>query len=371
LAAQLQADSLPVPDTAVKTKAADGTGAKKKDNGLSLSSKTLETAKYSFKNIFKTGPANTMLASFGGSNATGVNFMHPQAASFVQNYKYGHEKYLAKMKNWGAGYLGVMDGILTQYGVPRQLKYLAVIESGLSTGAVSWAGAAGPWQFMPGTGRDYGLQVTRFYDERYDLYKSTHAAARYLKDLYADLKDWMLVVAAYNGGPGRVYSAIGRSGSRDFWKLQGFLPAESRNHVKKFIATQYIMEGSTGIAPLSAMNLPMFNPLEKPAISVDTSVGMLSEHITGRYNSLVIAKYIYLDIISFNAFNPDFDTALSSAASEYDLKLPADKMGLFRANRLQIMNESLQLFLTTQTNIDTKFLYPQPVKKTAAGKRKG
>jgi membrane-bound lytic murein transglycosylase D len=328
-------------------------------------------SKYQFKSIFSNGPKGNMLSSFGAaSNATGINFAHPQAASFVSNYKEGHEKHLNRMKSWGAGYLSLMDGILTQYGVPRQLKYLAVIESNLSSGAVSWAGAAGPWQFMPGTARDYGLQVSGYYDERYDLYKSTHAAAKYLKDLYASLKDWMLVVAAYNGGPGRVYSAISRSGSRDFWRLQGFLPAESRNHVKKFIATQYIMDGSTDIGPLTAA-MPMFNPLEKPTVSVDTSQGMMNERITGRYNSLIIAKHIYLDIGSFNAFNPGFDQALSSSSSEYELNLPADKMALFRANRLQIMNESLQLFLTTQTTLDTKFIYPQPPVKKSGGKKRG
>ncbi|MBK8494331.1 MAG: lytic transglycosylase domain-containing protein [Chitinophagaceae bacterium] len=89
--------------------------------------------------------------------------------------------------------------MLSQYGLPRELKYLAVIESNLSTKATSWVGAGGPWQFMPYTARDYGLVVNNVLDERRDYYKSTHAAARYLLTLYGQMKDWLLVIAAYNG----------------------------------------------------------------------------------------------------------------------------------------------------------------------------
>src|SRR5690606_30506303 len=118
------------------------------------------------------------------------------------------------------------------------------IESNLKSNALSSAGARGPWQFMDYTAREYGLQVNRMIDDRIDYGKSTHAASKYLLSLYKDLKDWLLVIAAYNGGPGRVYSAIKRSGSRNFWDLQYYLPEESRNHVKKFIATHYIMEAA-------------------------------------------------------------------------------------------------------------------------------
>src|SRR5690606_4422797 len=100
----------------------------------------------------------------------------------------------------------------------------------------SWAGASGPWQFMPSTARDFGLVVKPGQDDRRDYIKSTHAAAQYLLQLYRKMHDWLLVIAAYNGGPGRVYEAIKKSGSRNFWELQHYLPEESRNHVKKFIA---------------------------------------------------------------------------------------------------------------------------------------
>ena len=116
------------------------------------------------------------------------------------------------MKGWGTPYFNLIDNIFAQYGLPKELKYLAVIESNLSTAATSWVGAGGPWQFMPYTARDYGLVVNAGYDERRDYFKSTHAAARYLLTLYKQMHDWLLVIAAYNGGPGRVYYAISKSG---------------------------------------------------------------------------------------------------------------------------------------------------------------
>jgi membrane-bound lytic murein transglycosylase D len=138
------------------------------------------------------------------------------------------------MKTWGIPYFNLIDKIFAQYGLPGELKYLAVIESNLSTSATSWVGAGGPWQFMPYTARDYGLVVNSNYDERRDYIKSTHAAARYLlATLYRQMHDWLLVIAAYNGGPGRVYEAMKKSGSRDFWSLQYYLPAGKPQPCKK------------------------------------------------------------------------------------------------------------------------------------------
>ena len=145
----------------------------------------------------------------------------------------------------------IIDSVLTRYGLPLQLKYLAVIESELKSSALSCVGALGPWQLMPETAQDLGLKVTRQYDERTNYYKSTKAAALYLKDLYAQFGDWLLVLAAYNGGPGKVLSAIHKSGSRNFWALQYYLPAESREHVKRFIATHYYFEGQGSVTTLT------------------------------------------------------------------------------------------------------------------------
>jgi membrane-bound lytic murein transglycosylase D len=232
-----------------------------------------------------------------------------------------------------------------------------------SARATSWVGAGGPWQFMPYTARDYGLVVNGFTDERRDYYKSTHAAARYLLTLYRQTKDWLLVIAAYNGGPGRVFSAIKRSGSRNFWALQYYLPQESRNHVKKFIATHYIMEGSGGVTTMGA------SPAAAPASygggggnvigPHDTNKPKLNESemeevevlgISGKYNSAVIAKNLVMDIVQFNHYNPSFDNMLATAGT-YDLRLPADKMQLFVSNKYQILNECVQVMLNDEAVI--------------------
>ena len=137
----------------------------------------------------------------------------------------------------------IIDSVLGIYHLPLELKYLAVIESELKPTALSHVGARGPWQLMPATAQVLGLKTSHQNDERTNYYKSTIAAAKYLRDLYAQFNDWLLVLAAYNGGPKPVYNAIQKSGSKNFWVLQNYLPAESRDHVKKFIATHYYFEG--------------------------------------------------------------------------------------------------------------------------------
>ncbi|HEX6849159.1 MAG TPA: lytic transglycosylase domain-containing protein, partial [Chitinophagaceae bacterium] len=122
--------------------------------------------------------------------------MNPRAISFVEGYMAKNRKSLEKLKGWGRPYFDMIDAVLNYHGLPRELKYLAVIESYLKTYAVSWAGAVGPWQFMPATGRRFGLKVNEYVDERTDYYKSTHAAAKYLSELYNIYNDWLLVIAA-------------------------------------------------------------------------------------------------------------------------------------------------------------------------------
>lgn len=197
--------------------------------------------KEGFKDLFETTENTTEFTAK----------LNPKAVSFVEDYMESHTKKLNKMKDWGRPYFDLMEGILAKHGLPTELKYLSVIESELKANALSWAGAVGPWQLMPATARNLGLKVGRGKDERKDYTKSTHAAARYLTQLYGLYNDWLLVIAAYNGGPGNVNKAIRQSGSRNFWNLQNYLPAESRNHVKKFIATHYIMEGEGGVTTLT------------------------------------------------------------------------------------------------------------------------
>ncbi|HQY10991.1 MAG TPA: lytic transglycosylase domain-containing protein [Ferruginibacter sp.] len=299
-----------------------------------------QVTRYGFKNLFAQYNYNPALPYSSQVN--------PNAESYMQDYLKSHSDHLIKMKGWGQPYFNLIDNILSRYGLPRELKYLAVIESNLRPGATSWKGAGGPWQFMPYTARDYGLVVNNFLDERRDYYKSTHAAARYLLTLYGQMHDWLLVIAAYNGGPGRVYDAIKKSGSRNFWSLQYYLPAESRNHVKKFIATHYIMEGSGGVTTTpnpGGGNGMSANPYDnKPKLTEEELATTATQAISGKYNSVVITKNLSMDIIQFNRYNPDFDNMMANNGN-YDLRLPADKMQLFLANKYVILNECVQLLL--------------------------
>ncbi|HEX5651796.1 MAG TPA: lytic transglycosylase domain-containing protein [Chitinophagaceae bacterium] len=184
-----------------------------------------------------------------------VNAPRIQLNANITHYVKDHHRKngmgLEKLKTSGSRYFTLIDTIFTRHEVPVELKYLAVIESKLNTRAVSRVGAKGMWQFMPVTAREYGLKVKGKYDERVYAYKSTVAAARYLTYLYRLFDDWLLTVAAYNSGPGYVYAAIKKSGSRNFWVLQRFLPLETRNHVKRFISTHYYYEGKGSLATLT------------------------------------------------------------------------------------------------------------------------
>ncbi|RYF82255.1 MAG: lytic transglycosylase domain-containing protein, partial [Chitinophagaceae bacterium] len=128
--------------------------------------------------------------------------LNPKAISFVQDYMDEEGENLARLKISGKRYFSIIESALEKRNLPTELKYLAVIESELKTGATSIKGAAGPWQLMPETARDLGLKVNGRIDERRDYFKSTYAAARYLAYLYDLYEDWLLVIAAYNGGPG-------------------------------------------------------------------------------------------------------------------------------------------------------------------------
>lgn len=290
--------------------------------------------KDAFRNLFETESLDGM----------DISRLNPKAIKFVQDYLESEGARLEKMKSWGKRYFDMMDKALERKGIPKELKYLSVIESELKANARSWVGAVGPWQFMPETARLLGLKVNGRIDERRDFYKSTQAAAKYLGELYDIYGDWLLVVAAYNCGPGNVNTAIKKSGSRDFWTLQYYLPAESRNHVKKFIATHYIMEGEGSVATLSKSEADKLAAEE----NLVTDASLATMDITGKFYSFAIVQMLKMNLSDFNKMNPGFDQQLASTG-KYRLNLPAEKMNEFKENRNAILEQSIRLMLGTAT----------------------
>jgi len=298
-----------------------------------------------FTSQAQTGPRgfSQLFDSTSWNTSTGVK-LNPQAISFVESYMQRVGPGMRKMKDWGLPYFTMMDEVLAANNLPGQLKYLAVIESGLRSTAISWAGAVGPWQFMPATGKRYGLKISAQVDERMDYIKSTKAAARYLTDLYKQFQDWLLVIAAYNGGEGSVNRAIRLSGSRDFWKLQRYLPAESMNHVKKFIATHYVFEGEGGATTLTkAESQAQAERLTQP-LSLAEQEGTTTLLLEGRYKKEAILKYTGVDPAAFKRYNPSFDETISMRGN-YLLRLSVPCMQAFEENKGFILEESLQLLL--------------------------
>lgn len=171
--------------------------------------------------------------------------------SFVDSYLDEHADMLDDIKERNSKTFTLIQKILVKHGVPAELMYLAIVESKLKNSATSGVGAAGVWQLMPVTARTLGLKVDAGTDQRRHIYHSSIAAANYLNTLYKQFDDWLLVVAAYNCGAGNVQKAIKQSGSREFWKMQRYLPKETRDHVKRFIATHFYYEGEGSMATLT------------------------------------------------------------------------------------------------------------------------
>ncbi|MDB5276980.1 MAG: lytic transglycosylase protein [Ferruginibacter sp.] len=168
--------------------------------------------------------------------------LQPAVRKSVDQYLDENAEMLDIVKKQNTANFKTIRKVLLKSGLPAGLLYLAIVESELKNSATSNAGAAGIWQLMPETARTFGLKVNGKTDQRRDVYKSSVAVTGYFNELYKQFDDWLLVVAAYNCGAGKVYKAIKQSGSREFWKMQRFLPAETSAHVKHFIATHFYYE---------------------------------------------------------------------------------------------------------------------------------
>ena len=264
--------------------------------------------------------------------------LNSKGVSFIQTYMDKQGSALLKMKTWAKPYFNLYDDILIANGIPTQLKYLSVIESHLSSNLTSWAGAVGPWQLMPAEATRLGLKLSP-YDERTDYYKSTQAAATLLKELFDKYGDWLLVVAAYNGGAGRVNRALEKARTKDFWKIEYDLPLETRNHVKKFIATYYVFEAENASAFDNGNKVNKAK--DKKASSLLLQTQFQEVEVSGRYKISLIANYLNLDPIALSLLNPKFDQVVA-AGKTYKLKLPLGMLEKFEASKFDILQASLQ-----------------------------
>lgn len=215
-------------------------------------------------------------------------------------------------------YFPIFEEVFDYYGVPYELKFLAIIESALNPRAVSRASAVGTWQFMYRTGKHYGLTINSLVDERRDPVASTHAAARYLADLYRIYKDWTLALAAYNCGPGNVNKAIRRSGGkRNFWEIFYYLPRETRGYVPAFIAATYTMHYYPHhLITKAPLQLPMFT---------DTIVVHEPVHLKQ------VAEVLKLPISQLRDINPQYRQDIVPATTKlgYSIKIPLDHSAAF------------------------------------------
>ncbi|MGQ9619906.1 MAG: transglycosylase SLT domain-containing protein [Bacteroidales bacterium] len=230
-------------------------------------------------------------------------------------------------------YFPMIEDIFDSYGLPLELKYMAVIESALNPNAVSRVGATGLWQFLASTGRMYGLKINSLVDERRDPVKSTHAAARYLKDMYNIFNDWVLVIAAYNCGPGNVRKAIARSDNRkDYWEIYYRLPRETRGYVPQFVAATYALNyyREHNISPL---------PVKLP-FATDTIMLKRDIHLT----QISEVMNIPLEILRY--LNPQYRTGLIPGSSgPMSLALPFSAIGDFISLADSIKNYKANLYL--------------------------
>jgi membrane-bound lytic murein transglycosylase D len=284
---------------------------------------------------FRVGFASLFKVTSTGEQNKPFQFqLNPKGVSFIESYMEKQGPSLLKMKNWARPYFNLYDQILIKNGIPVELKYLSVIESSLVSNLVSWAGAAGPWQIMPEEAKRLGLKLLPV-DERTDYYKSTQAACTILKELYAEFGDWLLVVAAYNGGAGRMRQVIKKKGSNDFWQIQYELPLETRNHVKKFIATHYVFEEDAKWASGSV------NTQTQPEQGKSASSLYKQSVISGRYKLAVIATAIKIPENQLLQLNPAMEKILSQGKT-YNLTLPADRLEIFEAHKKEILQASIK-----------------------------
>lgn len=251
---------------------------------------------------------------------------------FIQGYITRYKSGLVNLPKDKAILLNYVETSLRRNGLPAALKNLVIVESYLEHKSVSGAGAAGPWQLMPGTARSSGLVVNDVLDERFDLIKSTAVAMKLIKFLHKRYGDWQLTVAAYNCGSGRLDNAIQQANSKMYWDVEQFLPNETRDHVKKFMASSLVTSGSI---PQSSFQTEIRE--YKDTLS---ERGLVSEKLNASYRLDVIGDKINMPVEQLRSLNPDYETKMAADAF-YMLVLPKEKMQDFLYLKNDILKASI------------------------------
>ena len=256
-------------------------------------------------------------------------------------------------------YIPIFEEALEVYQLPLELKYLPIIESALNPKAVSRVGATGLWQFMIGTGKQYGLQVNSHVDERRDPVKSSYAAARYLRDLYKVFGDWNLVIAAYNCGPENINKAIHRAkGEKDYWRIYPYLPKETRGYVPAFIAANYIMTyySQHNICPMTT-RLPA---------KTDTVMVSRNVHLEQ------VAEVVGINIDLLRSLNPMYRRDVIPGASEpLPLRLPQTEVSKFIDMEDSVYTYKVDELLSKRSEVEVRDDVPTYYKKSKRSYRKG
>lgn len=249
-------------------------------------------------------------------------------------------------------YMPIFEQALETYNMPLELRYLPVIESGLNPKATSRVGAAGLWQFMLVTGKQYGLTVNSLVDERRDPIKSSYAAAHFLSDLYKIFGDWNLVIAAYNCGPENINRAIHRAGGeRDYWKIYPYLPKETRGYVPAFIAANYIMNYycEHNICPMRT---------QLPAKS-DTVVVNRDVHLKQ------VAAVCQLSLEELRTLNPQYRRDIVNGSSAPSIiRLPEMAVNTFIDYEDSIYNYNTETLLTKRSEVAVEEAKPEVMRYT-------
>ena len=251
---------------------------------------------------------------------------NPALESVIKGYLKNRKRSTETLISRSRYYFPMFEEILDKHNLPLEIKYLAVVESALKPQAKSRVGATGLWQFMFSTGRQYGLEVSSYVDERCDPLQSTNAAAKYLGSLYKMFGDWDLALAAYNSGPGNVTKAIRRSGGyQNYWNIRPFLPSETAGYLPAFLATLYLFEYS------EAHGFQVQNK-ELPMIATDTI------HVKQMISLDQVAKFTDTKMELLQHLNPSYKLDIIPALNNktYTLRLPLNKMGDFVQNEIQI-----------------------------------